>query len=157
MSQLITIIVGTMTGTAEIVAEDVKAALEDDGHAVEMLPMDDLDAAVFRRPGVFLICTSTYGQGDVPDNARDLFAALDTQRPDLSGVAYGVIGLGDQTYADTFCEGGRRFDRLLAKLDAYRVGQPLEHDAGGDELPEEAGVAWARAWVGLLAETRVAA
>ena len=157
MSQLITIIVGTMTGTAEIVAEDIQAALEDDGHVVEQVAMDGLDAGVFRRPGVFLVCTSTYGQGDVPDNAKALFGALDTQRPDLSGVAYGVIGLGDSTYADTFCEGGRRFDRLLARLNAYRVGQPLEHDAGGDELPEEAGVAWARAWVGLLADTRAAA
>ena len=144
MSQLITIIVGTMTGTAEIVAEDVKAALEDDGHAVEQLPMDGLDAGVFRRPGVFLVCTSTYGHGDIPDNAQDLYDALMSGEPDLDGVAYGVIGLGDSTYADTFCEGGRRFDRLLAKLNACRVGQPLEHDAGDDELPEEAGVAWAR-------------
>ena len=157
MSQLITIIVGTMTGTAEIVAEDIQAALEDDGHVVEQVPMDKLDAGVFRRPGVFLVCTSTYGQGDVPDNARDLFAALESEQPDLAGVAYGIVGLGDQTYADTFCEGGRRFDRLLTRLNADRVGQPLEHDAGGDELAEEAGVAWARAWVGLLPDTRAAA
>src|SRR5690606_29872509 len=62
----ISILVGTMTGTAELVAGDVKKALEGKGHAVEILLMDNLKADVFDRPGAFLICTSTYGQGDVP-------------------------------------------------------------------------------------------
>ena len=35
-----------------------------------------LDHRVFEQPGIFLICTSTYGQGDVPDNAKALYADL---------------------------------------------------------------------------------
>jgi MioC protein len=50
---------------------------------------------------VFLICTSTYGQGDVPDNARALYEDLKAEAPDLSRVRYGVFGLGDRTYAET--------------------------------------------------------
>src|SRR5579864_6329499 len=101
MAETITILVGTMTGTAEMVADEVKDTLAGQGVAAEVLAMDKLTPATFERPGRFLICTSTYGQGDVPDNARDFFAALETARPDLAHVEYGVIALGDRTYAQT--------------------------------------------------------
>jgi MioC protein len=140
-----------MTGTAEMVADEIKAVLAAAGHPVEILPMDKLDVRAFERPGVFLICTSTYGQGDVPDNARDFFESLKTQRPDLNTIRYGVFGLGDSTYFDTYNNGGKQFDELLTELGAKRVGERLAHNASGDELPEAAGAAWAKTWVGLLA------
>lgn len=157
MVQEITILVGTMTGTAELVADEVKAVLADAGHAVKIIPMDKLRADVFGPGGLFVICTSTYGQGDVPDNARDFFADLQGKRPDLSRVRYGVVGLGDSTYADTFCNGGRQFDELLASLGAVRIGERLDHNASGHDLPEDAGAAWARGWTELLDATPVAA
>jgi len=143
----LTLLVGTMTGTAELVAEEVKDALEAEGIAVTLRPMDGLDAGAFAGPGPYLVCTSTYGQGDVPDNAQALFESLETGRPDLRHAAYGVIGLGDRTYAQTFCFGGKRFDALLAELGARRVGEPFLHDASAGTVPEELAVEWARAWV----------
>jgi len=158
MGEPITILVGTMTGTAEFVAGDVSKVLEEAGHPVEILMMDALDAAVFERPGVFLICTSTYGQGDVPDNARAFFEAIEAARPDLVAVAYGIIALGDRTYGATYCEGGKRFDALLSGLGARRLGEPMLHDAGSGTLPEEVAADWALAWAGEhLAERRAAA
>jgi len=148
MAETITILVGTMTGTAELVADEVKDALTAEGLAVEVLAMDKLAPAAFERPGRFLICTSTYGQGDVPDNARDFFAALETARPDLTRVEYGVIALGDRTYAQTFCFGGKRFDQLLASLGARRLGDVLLHDASAGTIPEEVAVEWVRRWAG---------
>ena len=151
MSQKITILVGTMTGTAEIVAEDVRDMLKDEGHEAELILMDDLDCAVFKRPGVFLISTSTYGQGDVPDNAMKLYGKLQSERPDLSGLRYGVIALGDRAYNETFSHGGTRFDAILSELGAKRVGDILRHDASSDIAPEDAGVEWAKEWVNALA------
>jgi len=151
MTEQVTILVGTMTGTAELVAEEVAPVLGEAGFDVETLDMGDLGADVFERGGVFLICTSTYGQGDVPDNAQALFDELKDARPDLGAIRYGVIGLGDSTYADTYNFGGRLFDELLAELGGKRVGERLEHNASGDDLPEEAGVDWARDWLALLA------
>ncbi len=147
MSKRIAILVGTMTGTAEIVAEDVRDMCKDEGWEAELLLMDDLDCTVFGRDAIFLICTSTYGQGDVPDNAIKLFEKLSKERPDLRGVRYGVIALGDRAYADTFTYGGLRFDTLLSELDAKRIGSICQHDASADEVPEEKGVEWARAWL----------
>ena len=93
----VSILVGTMTGTAQLCAQEMELALDDGETAVETLLMDKLDASVFSRPGVFLVCTSTYGQGDVPDNARAFYEDLKAKRPDLSAVRYGVFGLGDRT------------------------------------------------------------
>lgn len=142
----LTILVGTMTGTAEMVAQEVQTALEAAGHAASIRMMDGLDAGTFAGGGQFLICTSTYGQGDVPDNAQDFIASLERERPDLSAVTYGVIALGDLTYRDTFCEGGIRFDTLLTQLGARRVGEMLKHDASSGTLPEEVAAQWIVPW-----------
>ena len=143
----ITILVGTMTGTAEMVAQEVQAALEAAGHQAAIQVMDGLDASVFQGGGNFLICTSTYGAGDVPDNAQSLFNSLEGERPNLAGVTYGVIALGDRTYKDTYCHGGIRFDKLLTELGARRAGEILTHDASSGTLPEEVAAQWIVPWV----------
>jgi MioC protein len=143
----ITILVGTMTGTAQLCAQEMELALDDGETQVATLLMDGLDSSVFQREGVFLICTSTYGQGDVPDNARALYEDLQARRPDLSHVRYGVFGLGDRTYAETFNFGGKRFDELLAELGAERIGERHTHDASSGILPEETALEWCQQWL----------
>ena len=147
MGQSITILVGTMTGTAEMVAQEVQQALESAGHEGKMVMMDGMDAKVFAPGGIFLMCTSTYGNGDVPDNAQRLYASLEKDAPNLAQVTYGVIALGDRTYKDTYCHGGIRFDALLKKLGARRAGEILMHDAGSGTLPEEVAAQWVVPWV----------
>jgi MioC protein len=136
-----------MTGTAEMVAQEVETALEAAGHQANIQMMDGLDASVLSGAGPFLICTSTYGQGDVPDNAQALFNSLENDRPDLSSLTYGVIALGDRTYKDTYCQGGLRFDKLLTELGAKRAGDILMHDASSGTLPEEVAAQWVVPWV----------
>jgi MioC protein len=150
------ILVGTMTGTAQLCAQEMELALDDGETQVSTLMMDALDGSVFSREGVFLICTSTYGQGDVPDNARALYEDLKARRPDLSQVLYGVFGLGDRTYAETFNFGGKRFDELLSELGAQRIGERHKHDASSGVLPEETALEWCQEWLAKVKE-RVAA
>lgn len=147
MALELTILVGTMTGNAQLVAQELELMLDDGETRVAVKVMDGLDAAVFAGGGLFLICTSTYGQGDVPDNAKRLYESLLAARPDLGGVQYGVIALGDRTYRDTFCNGGRRFDAILAELGARRIGDILCHDASGGTLAEEAAAGWIGGWI----------
>jgi MioC protein len=152
----VNILVATMTGTAQLCAQEMELALDDADTQVTTLMMDSLDSAVFSREGVFLICTSTYGQGDVPDNARALYEDLKAKRPDLSRVRYGVFGLGDRTYAETFNFGGKRFDELLTELGAERIGERHMHDASSGVLPEETALEWCQDWL-AKAKDRVAA
>jgi MioC protein len=151
----LTLLVGTMTGTAQLVAQELELVWDDGELQVETLLMDKLDSNVFDREGVFLIVTSTYGQGDVPDNAKALYEDLKAKRPDLSRVRYGVFGLGDRTYAETFNFGGKRFDDILAELGAQRIGERVQHDASSGVLPEEMAVEWGEGWL-VLAKDAVA-
>jgi MioC protein len=136
-----------MTGNAQLVAQELELILDDGETRVKTKLMDGLDASAFDGGGLFLVCTSTYGQGDVPDNAKALYESLLATRPDLSGVRYGLVALGDRTYKDTFCNGGRRFDAILAELGARRIGEILFHDASSGTLAEEAATEWVGPWV----------
>ncbi len=140
------ILVGTMTGTAEAVAKDMEQVLVKGGHSCEIVLMDGRDASVFAKGGAYLICSSTYGSGDVPDNAQRLFSSLEEVRPDLREIVYGVIALGDRTYGDTFCQGGLRFDKLLSELGAQRAGDVLLHDASAGTMAEDVASEWILPW-----------
>ena len=156
MAIRVTILVGTMTGTAQLCAQEMELALDDGETTVETLLMEKVDASVFSRDGVFLVCTSTYGQGDVPDNARALYEQLQAERPSLSHVRYGVFGLGDRTYAETFNFGGKRFDEILAELGAERVGERHMHDASSGILPEETALEWCQDWLAKVRQSQTA-
>lgn len=141
------ILVGTMTSTADYVAQAIQMDCADLVDAIEVQLMDGLDSSVFDEDALYLICTSTYGAGDMPDNARGLYDALDLQPRFLGHVRYGVIALGDRTYQQTFCFGGKKFDQRLQDLGAQRIGEVWCHDASAGTLPEQLGVAWCRAWL----------
>jgi len=152
MSSEVKILVGTMTGTAELVADEMVDVLKEKGANPEILLMDDLAPDALIPGPLYIICTSTYGQGEVPDNARSFYDALEEQAPDLSAIQYGVFALGDMTYMQTFCFGGRKFDDLFAKLGARRLGERVEHDASSGDLPEDMAAEWAEEWFGEALE-----
>ncbi len=154
------ILVGTMTSTADYVAQAIQmdcAELLDD---IEVQLMDALDISVFdpadAKEAIYLICSSTYGSGDVPDNARALYESMDANPQFLGHVRYGVIALGDRTYLQTFCNGGKRFDQRLQDLGAQRIGEVWCHDASSGTIPESEGVEWCRQWLTLALQAETA-
>lgn len=151
--QAVVILVASMTGNAEFAAEDMQQVLREEcGAATDLLFMEACGPEVFARDAVFLVCTSTYGDGDVPEGGLALYRRLCEERPDLAGVRYGVFGLGDSNYRDTFNHGGKRFDDILASLGAVRVGERIEHDARSGTSAEDLGRGWVRDWfAGLTA------
>lgn len=147
MAQL-KILVGTMTSTAEYVAQAIQMDCADLANDIEVLPMDNLDISAFDdTETLYLICSSTYGTGDVPDNAMGLYDSLDATPKFLGQVRYGVIALGDSTYMQTFCFGGKKFDERLSGLGAKRIGEVWCHDASAGTMPETEGAAWCRQWL----------
>lgn len=150
------ILVGTMTNTAESVAQAIQMACADLVDTIEVQRMDDLDTSVFDEDALFLICSSTYGSGDVPDNAQAWYYALDAQPRYLGHVRYGVISLGDRSYGDTFCQGGLKFDARLQDLGAQRIGEPWCHDASDGTVAEEDAVVWCQQWL-VQAQTQTLA
>jgi len=64
-------------------------------------------------------------------------------------MRYGIIALGDSTYAN-FCGGGKLFDALLQEQSAQRVGEMLMIDASEHPEPESESNPWVEQWGTLL-------
>jgi len=79
-----------------------------------------------------------------------LAETLERERPDLSGHRYCVIALGDMTYQDTYCGGGKKVDKVLELCGARKVGDRLEVDASSQPLPDEEALGWIEGWKNLV-------
>lgn len=149
MNEKVIILVATMGGTAELAAEEIANTIEDRGGEAKIVRMEKAGPQMLAQGGLFIVCSSTYGTGEVPDNGKELYAALEAERPDLASVRFGVVALGDSIYPQTFCFGGKKFAKLLEELGATRVGDIVEHDARGKVYPEDAAIEWAESWFSL--------
>ena len=151
------ILVGTMTSTADYVAQAIQMDCADLIDDIEIDLMDNLDVGYFEagktEDALYLICTSTYGSGDVPDNARALYESMGSNPQFLGHVRYGVIALGDRTYLQTYCFGGKKFDERLQDLGAQRMGEVWCHDASSGTMPETEGAEWCRQWLAESLQT----
>jgi MioC protein len=141
------ILVASMSGTAEMVADELEGALRATGQASKIVRMERASLAMFAKRTNYIICSSTYGRGDVPDNGQAFYQLLVQERPDLSHVRYGVVALGDMTYTATFCGGGAKFDQVLAELGAQRLVPRMQHDAKSGIFPEVQALQWLQGWL----------
>jgi MioC protein len=144
-SARIGIFVATMTGLAEICAEEIEIALQAADFEPTVALMDGLGVDAFDPYDMLLIVSSTYGHGDIPDNGQSLFEALESGA-DLSGKKYAIFALGDRTYADTFCAAGDRWDAAISACGATRFIDVERHDASSGTLAEDVAGAWASNW-----------
>lgn len=143
----ITLISGSTLGSAEYVAEHLAEKLEEAGFSTETLHGPELDELTL--DGLWLIITSTHGAGDLPDNLQPLLEQIEEQKPNLSQVRFGAVGLGSSEY-DTFCGAVRKLDQQLIAQGALRVGDILEIDVIQHEIPEDPAEIWIKNWINLL-------
>lgn len=139
-----TVLFGTESGTAEMVAEDIAEAL---GAGTRLCDLQDMDPGSLRSDSLYIIVCSTYGDGELPASAQPFATALQQDRPDLTGVRFSLFGLGDRGYAESFNRGGDALAELLTALGAIRIGEHARHDAAGFEDASETAASWA---LGLL-------
>jgi len=71
----ITILYGSQTGNAETCAYEAADAAQALGMSPVVMDMDDADISDLAQVERILICTSTYGEGEMPDNAQALWDA----------------------------------------------------------------------------------
>lgn len=142
------VLVGTQTGNSEIVADAVAERLGDLGFAAHLLDMAEAYPEVLADYRQVVAVTCTWADGTFPDNAVDFVDALDAVRPDLDGVAFGVIGLGDRDYDPFYQTAALRLVALLRECGATEA-TPL-HEIDGGPTPHD--VAGAEAWAARCAE-----
>lgn len=123
----LTILYGTQTGTAESLAKQAAKEAGKRGFAATVLDMADVSVDQLANHANLLLITSTYGEGEPPDNAKAFHVALQTAvaapsapTSQLASLRYSVCSLGDTNYT-LFCQAGKDFDSHLEKLGATRV------------------------------------
>lgn len=132
-------IVGTMLGSSEYVADHLATLLPNTCNTTQHLTPDltDFDLSL---PQTWIICTSTHGAGDFPDNIQSFIEQLNDQ-PILNNIDYAVCALGDTNY-DTFCQAGKTIDKKMADLGANSLTTIALIDVSLGDIPEEKAEIW---------------
>ncbi len=129
----VTILVGSQTGNAESTAKKLAKKMIKMNFEPSVIDMGDYEKEKLPQESKLLIITSTYGDGEPPDNAADLHSwILSDSAPKLEGVSYSVLALGDREYPD-FCQCGIEFDQRFAELGAERVFDRVDCDVDFDD------------------------
>jgi len=130
----LTILFGSQTGTSEGLAKKAAKEAGKRGFVPMVLDMAQTDVAKLASEKNVLIITSTYGDGEPPDNAKALWQAVGaTPSPQLSNLRFSVCALGDTNYAQ-FCQCGKDFDARLEKCGATRVSPRVDCDLDYEEV-----------------------
>ncbi len=146
-SRKITILYGSQTGSAESVAIDAGAIAKTYGLTPSVKSMDEVDSSALAGFEYLLIVTSTYGEGEMPDNAQMLWDSVCAEgMPSLGSVKYSVLALGDTSY-DLFCQAGIDWDNKLAELGATRIYDRVNCDVDYEEPAQ----AWISSVIPLIA------
>ena len=147
----ILIITGSVYGGAQFVAEQVQQELQKHDHQVELTDAPALTDLGQSDYDTYLLISSTTGQGEIPENLLPFYTEAKDQLPLITGKKYGVIALGDRSYGDTFCAGGRLMDELFTELQGTKLGERLEIDACETLQPEDEAMPWLEQWRQILA------
>ncbi|MCH8536760.1 MAG: assimilatory sulfite reductase (NADPH) flavoprotein subunit, partial [Alkalimonas sp.] len=124
----LTILYGSQTGNARHVAEQLASAAKAKQWAVKVLDMADYKANQLKQERFLTIVTSTYGEGEPPENAEAFYKFLFSKKaPKLNGLKYAVLGLGDTSY-EFFCKTAQDFDERLAELGGVSLQQRQDLD-----------------------------
>ncbi len=133
----VNILFGTQTGNAESLAEDIAGKLGAAGMRPVLSGLDDVEMEALAAMDTVLIVTSTYGEGEMPDNAQLFWDALKSEdAPRMENMRYAVLALGDTGY-DEFCEAGKQIDIRLGQLGAQHLHSRADCDVDYEDMANE--------------------
>ena len=126
------ILFGSQSGNSEDLAAKFAKQAADYGLEGTVHDMDGFDFGSLSGMKRVLIVCSTWGEGEMPDNAEELWQTS-TKAPagTLSGVHFSVCALGDTSY-EFFCESGKEWDEQFEKLGATRLVERVDCDVDYD-------------------------
>ena len=145
----ILILYGTETGNSELLAMDAEKLANDLEFDVTVNGMDEITLSDIQDNGNVLIVCSTWGDGEQPDNAIDLYESVEgSDDASMSGVCFAVLALGDTAF-DLFCEAGIQWDNILQEKGGNRISERIDCDVDYEDDAE----AWIEDTLNLFKET----
>lgn len=142
------LIFGTETGNAEELAEDAAHSAKNLDMNPLVMDMEDISPEeIFGTKRLIVVC-STWGEGEQPVNAQDLFDAVSKSEDGcMEGVNFAVLALGDTAF-EFFCESGKEWDAILEEKGGKRTNERLDCDTDYDDYAGE----WIDATLSLMKE-----
>jgi len=136
----LTILYGTESGNAEMLADKTLKSAKKQGFKPKMVNMSETSPTALAKSENLLVIVSTWGAGEPPETAEPFMKAFLAEDVDLSQTSFSVLALGDTSY-EKFCETGKQVDSRLETLGAKRVYDRVDCDVDFDDAYD----AWSKA------------
>ena len=131
------ILFGSESGNAEDLASIAEKQAKSQGLSPSVKGMDEIEVGDLAGTKNVLIYCSTWGEGDMPDNAVELWEAANGESlPSLEGCNFAVCALGDTSY-EFFCQSGKDWDGWFEKQGATRILDRVDCDVEYDDPAAE--------------------
>ena len=133
----LTILYASQGGNARSVAEKLAVETKAHGYAPHLVSAENYKPRDLSKEKILIAVISTQGEGEPPENARELFRYLNSKKPlKLYGLKYAIFGLGDSSY-ELFCQAGKELDQLLKTQGAKPLVERIDADIDFDSQTDE--------------------
>jgi flavodoxin/ferredoxin len=125
------ILFGSQTGNAEGLATKTAKLAANYGLNATVADMDGFNVDSLSSHKRVLIITSTWGEGDMPDNAEDMWQSALKSSANLSSTHFSVCAIGDSSY-DEFCKAGTDWAERITAMGGIEIHETALCDVDFD-------------------------
>jgi sulfite reductase (NADPH) flavoprotein alpha-component len=127
------VLFGSQSGNAESIAKRLVKEAKKQGYNATIAALENATPAQLAQESCALIVTSTWGEGDPPDNALQFWEQLTADNElRFATLNYSVLALGDTNYQH-ICGFGKSLDSRLEALGAKRIFDRIDCNVDFEE------------------------
>ena len=125
------ILFGSQSGNSEGLCTLIAKKAAAYGLVGHVHDMDGFDLGSMAGMKRVLIACSTWGEGEQPDNAEELYNQAKAAAKILTNTHFSVCALGDTSY-EFYCQSGKEWDEILEKMGGTRIHDRVDCDVDYD-------------------------